>query len=209
MTLFPRTLEWLCERTVEDNYRRELHKLARMVWEGVDYFVPVTDLWNYSAPQAVSDYHRRAWIQGAKEVGFSPADFTPADNMALAMLQVGHTSRLPDLYQWIVAHDKAHGGDINVIFSRLDLWVNALEQTQSVAKERFGSDKKLKWELGATEKHCASCLKLNGHVHRASQWQAADVRPQSPSLECGGWRCDCSLEVTDEPCTPGPVPSIP
>lgn len=55
------------------------------------------------------------------------------------------------------------------------------------------------WRLGNTVRHCADCLRLNGQVHTADEWRRAGIRPQSPDLECGGWNCDCRLEVTDKP----------
>ena len=55
------------------------------------------------------------------------------------------------------------------------------------------------WQLGATEKHCSDCLRLNGQVHTASEWRAYGLYPQSKDLECGGWWCDCKLlEVETE-----------
>lgn len=52
------------------------------------------------------------------------------------------------------------------------------------------------WELGATEKHCDTCARLNKQVHRLKDWVARDLKPGSSKLDCGGWRCDCSLSKT-------------
>jgi hypothetical protein len=40
---------------------------------------------------------------------------------------------------------------------------------------------------------------------------AHNIAPQmiTDLLECGGWRCDCSLEDTDEPMTRGRFPNLP
>jgi hypothetical protein len=60
-------------------------------------------------------------------------------------------------------------------------------------------DGKFKWVLGPTE-HCTTCAKLEGLVKRGSWWRD-NVLPQNPpneKLECGGWRCQCNLEATDQ-----------
>lgn len=53
----------------------------------------------------------------------------------------------------------------------------------------------LTWRLGATEQHCTDCASLDGQTMTVSEWKAAGIQPQSPDLECGGWRCDCRLEA--------------
>ena len=86
--------------------------------------------------------------------------------------------------------------------SRVDIWVGRYEDTKNEAI-LFYSEKnqRLVWRFGATEKHCRTCEQLNGIVAFASEWETAQVMPQSPPnglLECGGWQCDCRLEPTDQ-----------
>jgi hypothetical protein len=52
------------------------------------------------------------------------------------------------------------------------------------------------WKLGATEEHCDTCARLNKQVHRLKDWIAHDLKPGGSKLDCGGWRCDCSLNKT-------------
>jgi hypothetical protein len=52
----------------------------------------------------------------------------------------------------------------------------------------------LVWRLGATERHCADCARLDGRALTREGWLAAGVEPKSPQLQCGGWRCDCRFE---------------
>ena len=69
----------------------------------------------------------------------------------------------------------------------------------------------LVWRLGRTEQHCSTCFALNGTVASATDWVISGIRPQAAPnarLECGGWRCDCSLDVTDEPLSAGGVPAV-
>ena len=48
------------------------------------------------------------------------------------------------------------------------------------------------WKYGATE-HCADCKRLNGQRHRLKDWARRGLLPQSSSLECGGFLCECEL----------------
>jgi len=54
----------------------------------------------------------------------------------------------------------------------------------------------LTWHLGNTEKHCDTCLALNGNSHRASWYIDHDYIPRKPgaAMDCGGYHCDCKLK---------------
>lgn len=92
--------------------------------------------------------------------------------------------------------------------SRIPMWVNRYNDVVNTAKIMAGGDKKLKWVLGPTE-HCSSCMKLAGKVKRGSLWQTSGIRPQSRSLACGGYNCQCSLQPTTDRASAGRLPSIP
>jgi hypothetical protein len=92
---------------------------------------------------------------------------------------------------------------IDPLLARASLWGNRYNEVVSEANaeiaRRFG--KRLVWRLGATEQHCTTCAALNGIVAFAREWDAAGFKPQAAPnalLECGGWRCDCSLTITDQ-----------
>lgn len=55
------------------------------------------------------------------------------------------------------------------------------------------------WRYDPSKKHCTDCARLNGVVLTADEWRRAGIDPQSPDLECGGWRCGCYRELTDQP----------
>ena len=78
-------------------------------------------------------------------------------------------------------------------------WTEAYNEATMVITAHLGG--RLKWHLGATEQHCASCSRLDGIVAFAAEWDLSGCRPQNAPndrLECGGWNCDCSLEPTDQ-----------
>lgn len=83
---------------------------------------------------------------------------------------------------------------IGKVLTRIrNLWATSLDGAYSLGQTFNQADPWLQWQLGRTEKHCKDCLHLNGQIHRASEWQAAGIQPQSGDLECGGWNCDCRL----------------
>lgn len=73
------------------------------------------------------------------------------------------------------------------------LWSNNITSTETLGQTLNRQDNWYMWQFGATEKHCKDCARFNGQIHRASEWRAAGIRPQSPDLECGGFNCDCRL----------------
>lgn len=55
------------------------------------------------------------------------------------------------------------------------------------------------WLYDPRKEHCSDCAKLNGTVLTANEWKRTGIEPQSPALQCGGWRCGCRLQQTDQP----------
>lgn len=80
--------------------------------------------------------------------------------------------------------------------SRLALWVFTAFGMYNLGKMAQASDPRLIWNLGGTERHCGTCLRLSGQVHTAREWAASGYRPQGGNLDCKGFRCDCSLNET-------------
>lgn len=80
-----------------------------------------------------------------------------------------------------------------------DNWASGLHgqynQTKMLTQE--GKRKTLyDWILGATEQHCSTCLELSqGAAHTMDWFISRGYVPgmNGANLECGGWRCDCSL----------------
>lgn len=82
---------------------------------------------------------------------------------------------------------------------RAENYASALDGYYNSIVLRAAPNKMLTWVLGNTEKHCKDCSKLNGQRHRASWYSARGYFPRMPgsATECGGWRCDCSLQDDD------------
>lgn len=97
-------------------------------------------------------------------------------------------------------------------YSRAQVWANRWNDAYNMAKrmiaELFGE--RMEWVYGDAE-HCDTCRSLNGIVAYAKEWDELNVYPGSPpngSLDCGGWRCQCSLVPTDAKKTRGAISRI-
>jgi hypothetical protein len=71
-----------------------------------------------------------------------------------------------------------------------------LDSVYSEGKLRGAGNRMLTWNLGETEEHCDTCEKLDGQRHKAKWWRDHGYKPREPgstTLDCHGFRCDCSL----------------
>lgn len=156
---------------------------------------------------AVDNGYERAWREGAAACGIQPGDRTPEEQQELWVLVANTLTHLPGFMAFVDANSQAKGGRLGPCLRRASLWVHDYKAVVARARSMSCANQKLEWVLGRTEEHCSSCLRYAGIVKRASVWEAADVRPQSRRLACGGWNCDCSLVVTNKPGTPGRLPA--
>ena len=186
------------------NYRRGIRGATRGLWNGALDFNQFFDAMMSVVRRGITV----AWHEGAKECGVAPSELTPEEKMALQQAIVHETNYISDFAQVIEAGSKANGGNMGPLMVKAELWINRYLDISNQAKIDACGDKKLAWRLGATKIHCEDCSRFNGKVKRASQWQRAGIRPQSHDLECGGWRCLCVLESTDEPLSKGPLPRL-
>lgn len=189
---------------VERGYRSSLRSAARGLWTGALTYSQFFD----SMFSLIERGLTRAWYAGAEECGIKPAELTQLELSALTQAIVMERTHIGRLADFVEQHAKAAGGRLRTVMARVELWAKRAQDVASRARVLACQDKKLQWQLGATENHCTSCLKLANKVKRASQWKAADIRPQMRRLECGGWKCDCTLGPTDAPMSKGPLPRI-
>jgi hypothetical protein len=82
-----------------------------------------------------------------------------------------------------------------IAIARADGWTRGLDGFFNEAKLRGSNNKMVTWHLGATEKHCKTCASLDGKRHKISWFVDRNYIPRKPGadLECGGYRCDCTL----------------
>lgn len=160
-----------------------------------DYLVsnqPVTSFRN-AMKRGMAD----AFVEAA-ELGYEDAGGElPLDEDTLAWLGGAQTEELghiDDLFSRLKA--EWDGIDpISEAFARADGYAATLDSVYSQAQMWGNKNQMLEWVLGATEVHCETCAELSGNKHKASWYLSRDYIPRKPgaSMECGGYRCDCSL----------------
>ena len=150
--------------------------------------------------ELIEDQFKRAFNEAMRNNGLDPvADWTPEIEAEYQRLVTDQFEFIERFAADIIA---GRGGSKDEFMARADLWANQYESVVNEAKLITAYKKqKYKWVLGATEEHCETCSALNGIVAYVEDWEQAGFHPQQPPnelLACGGWRCDCSLEPTDE-----------
>jgi hypothetical protein len=159
-----------------------------------------------------------AWVEGAKECGISPDEFTQEEKDALNAMTNQEFLYLGGFAEDIAAvrdihadRPRAHEGQLGPMLNRGEAWIARYETARQIGKAMACTNKKLEWVLGNAE-HCPSCIKLAGKVKRGSFWSERGIFPRVPGasyLECAGFNCQCELKQTDAPLSKGPLPRLP
>jgi hypothetical protein len=185
-------------------YGRDLRGVARALWNGSMDRQQAYEMFIDTIRISL----RAAWYEGALSCGIQPSELTPEEQQGMLTAIYTEQGHVFGLIDFIEQNSKANGGKFAAVSSRVDMW--ALRYTDVVNRARLlaCADAKLKWVWSPEKEHCHDCARLNGKIKRGSQWDAYGIRPQSPALACGGWRCGCALVPTDEPMSKGPLPRI-
>lgn len=158
---------------------------------------------------------RRAWIEGAKKVGISENELTEAELSEAINIANEQSAFVLPFIRAVIEGKKGTGTKLGKFITRSSKWLMVYGEVVNKAMLTARDDPKFKWVLNLTTKeHCISALKLQDKVKRASQWNAAGIRPQSPDLECmsqagGTVVCTCKFVQTDEPLSRGRLPRLP
>lgn len=179
----------------------------RQLWGAcLNYFREDIDAFDFVdvVTSSIATQLTRAWNEGARAVGVEPSDMDEEDHNQLQGIINNEYEFILGLAEDIdqARRDGLDRESFSSRFrSRIEIWANRYNETVSRAKVWFGGKIRLKWTLGLTEEHCSTCLQLNGIVAQAIEWETSGIRPQNPPnpvLECKGYHCDCSLEVTKD-----------
>lgn len=158
----------------------------------------------------IENQFTRGWREGARQVGVDPDEMTEDDKGLLADLIRGETDLLGGVAGDIESFEAPEGKDPDEAFrtkfkQRARLWAQGYDDALGAAQNHFGEKVKLEWVLGPTEEHCHTgdhgrigigCADLNGMVLYAGEWDAANIKPQSSTTNCGGWQCRCKRVPT-------------
>jgi hypothetical protein len=190
-----------------DNYRRMIRSAVRGLWSGTLSF---DDFWS-AMSSAINIGLTGAWHAGARECGIRPDELSQQERAMLAQRITYEHNWITGYANAIESNSRAAKGKLAPLYSRAEIWIGRWDGVRSEARAMACADKKLKWVLGEAD-HCSSCLKLSGKIKRGSFWAERNIYPRihdASYLECGGWKCQCSLVQTDEPLSKGPLPNLP
>ena len=179
------------------SYQANLRTAVRGFYSGTLTQGQFTDAMESSIRRGLT----RAFIEGAKVCGVKQDELTDKELDALTEAIESEFEYIGDFAAGIEESEK-----LASLYSRLNLWVNRYNDIQNRAKLMACADSKLEWQIGPTERHCRDCSKYDTRVYRGSTW--GDIRPQSPSLACHGYRCKCKLNPTDNSLTRGEPPGM-
>lgn len=142
----------------------------------------------------ITDAYERAWLDTGGEYPLPPYLIIAIQKDVLKQYDY------VDQYYRDIVDARIDKTPVEPLLSRAALWANKWNKSYNNAMLLIQSQEggNLVWRLGATEKHCSTCKTLDGVVASAAEWEASPYKPQGSNLECGGWRCDCSLEDTEQ-----------
>jgi hypothetical protein len=144
---------------------------------------------------------RKAWYEGMRANDLDPErDMKPEWENILQGVINGEFEYVLD-YAADIEKAAAEGLPVSPLEARADLWANRYNEVVNLSKLTTRPHDRYKWVMGATEQHCETCAGLHGKIASAADWLGSGYRPQGRNLACGGWRCQCRLEYTEEPPT--------
>jgi hypothetical protein len=188
----------------QSQFERMVYSACRDLYNGkIDEYAFIDSL-----TYAVAEQYERAFNAGLRDNGLDPQDAKPEWRDWLEAEIRRQDDFIIRLVEDVLeARDNESG--LDEFKQRAQLWSNRYPEVQSeVTLMSSNPTDLLEWVMGNTEEHCETCATLSGSVATAQEWQESGYHPQgAPNelLECGGWRCDCSLIPTDKPHTGIPL----
>lgn len=149
-----------------------------------------------------------AYELGARECGILPDELTQTERAAQQDLINGQLGYVIGLADDIEENKRDAGGRLGPLIARASRWAAQYDTAFSNGKANACGNRKAKFVLGPTEKHCRTCGGLANKVYRYSTWvENGAVPPKNARFECGSASyCECRLEDTEDRITPGPFP---
>jgi len=192
----------------EAAYRNGLRSAVRGYWSGVLDRSQFEEAFRLT----IDSRFYEAFLEGAAQCKISEEELTTEEWTALEQAITEEFGFIGPFADAIAETSKANGGKLTPLLNRVDGWVKRYNDVSNRAKVMACKNTKLLWIVNSKET-CKDCLRLKNQVRRASVWQAADIRPQHPDLECmrsagGPSVCLCDLKPTDRPASKGPLPKI-
>lgn len=187
--------------THESDYAAAIRASAKAMWLGLFGY----DQFFESMITTIQRGLTFAWAEGAKECGILPGELSANEQMQLQSAIFEQVNYINGFAVFIEQNTKELKGKWGTINNRVQMWINRYVAVRTLAASLACASKKKKWRLGPTE-HCRTCAGFEGRVYRYQVWERNGALTQSHNLCCGGFRCQCFFEDTNERITPGPFP---
>lgn len=135
-------------------------------------------------------YGRQSMLDGLKDGGIE-TDELDNDDMATFTVWIAQNSAYLSDFA-----DRIYKTDTSMTpAARAEAWGNkSLRDIYQKGMVSADANGMYEWVIGKTEKHCPTCLQLNGQRHRVKDYAAREFLPGSDKLECHGDYCDCKLK---------------
>lgn len=186
----------------QDDYERGLRRLARALRRGVIGSFEFVD----GIMPLIQRSFRQAWVQGAKDMGFSEEEIEPQDYVPVDKLISAEAMFILGFADWIIS---MRDQPASYLEPRILQWANRYTEVLNASRAYFGKNKKLLWQVNYLKESCEDCLSLDQQVRRAKFWAENNLHPLSMRLACGpGRRCGCEFQETDKPTSRGRLPRI-
>lgn len=184
-----------------DTYRGSIADLVYGLWEG--RLQPIEFMARFNG--VVDEGITAAWNEGAAEAGIQPQDFTPVEILQMQSAIATEKSYVANIVTRIQRY-RDEGKPLSILDTTIDDWANGYNKAKNLALMYADNDPMLEWAADVSKEHCEDCGQLKGHIHRASEWQEANIYPQSNLLSCKGYRCGCKFIKTTKLATDKPIP---
>lgn len=155
----------------------------------------------------LSKYIDIAFQDGLIDGGVDELSVTAEDKDVLAKVK---SDQSPFVSSFLDTLFKGDGiSDDQAVYKASQWWNLSVYPAYQAGLESAANDNMFVYKLGKTEKHCESCLALDGQRHRYSAFKQAGCLPRGRRLICGaGGLCDCDL-VPDAGKEKGSLESVP
>ncbi len=147
-------------------------------------------------------YDNRAFLAGVEDAGLKGYELTESDNKWLREYADEQRRYIEKVAEVLYADEKLTEDEIK---GKPEMWWNkSVYRAYLEGMTRGSADPLMRWTLGIAE-HCDSCKELSGQRRKLSVW-VSSITPKSSKLDCGGYRCACSLKSVKGWETKKPLP---
>jgi hypothetical protein len=175
---------------INARYNKEIVAAMTTYFEGGASTAP-RNSFRAAMTEAFNSAMDTGWVDGGQAL--------PLDEDAAAWLDARLSSELAyidDLFVQIKNLRKEDNFDFfKWVTAKADRYTSTAISVYNAAVLLAKKNQMLTWNLGQTEKHCDTCLSLDGNAHRASWYISHDYIPRKPgaAMDCNGYNCDCRL----------------